>query len=185
MRNTVNKGYLKGVPGAPMCGCVEHMPVVEEATCRTATKTGDVTSKFIYDSKEEIVYASNNVGIEYEDCDEPDLKSQYIANQDGNRQKEELIDAHIVGLRGCKDDVVDYLNNEQFLHQGQHSTKYLTPDSNKWSDLIVGEGVYFQPPAINSEKANTAFRNLVNGRDGFRSVPRGSVDCPSRPMLTM
>jgi hypothetical protein len=29
----VNRGYVKNVPGAPMCGCVEQMPIVSRADC--------------------------------------------------------------------------------------------------------------------------------------------------------
>jgi len=31
--NLVDNGYVKEVPGAPMCGCVEQMPVVTNASC--------------------------------------------------------------------------------------------------------------------------------------------------------
>jgi len=159
LRNTINKGYREGVPGSPMCGCVEHMPVVEEASCRTATKTNEITYTFNFDIESNDVSASNAVEIEYSDCANADLATQYKAN---NPSDPEAIGAHLVGADGCADDLEDYLNEEQFLHQGQHSTKYIVPDSSKWSDLVVGEGIHFQPPIIDPIESDTAFRALVN-----------------------
>lgn len=40
--NTANKGYIKFVPGAPLCGCIEHMPIVKKADCHNATG-GEIT----------------------------------------------------------------------------------------------------------------------------------------------
>ena len=161
------KGYLRGVPGAPMCGCVEHMPVVEEAACRTATKAGDVTYTFTYTPATEAeagyLSASNSVDVIYEDCAEADLKAQYQANHADDADAAALIDAHLVGAGGCAADVVEYLNEEQFLVQSAHDSKYLTPNAREWSDLIVGEGIYFMPAATTQAEADGRFRGLVDG----------------------
>lgn len=37
------RGYVRNVPGAPMCGCLEQMPTVERADC---TQTSD---EYLYD----------------------------------------------------------------------------------------------------------------------------------------
>jgi len=167
LRNSLNKGYLKAVPGAPMCGCVEHMPVVEEAACRTATKAGDVTYTFTYTPATEAeagyLSASNSVDVIYEDCAEADLKAQYQANHADDADAAALIDAHLVGAGGCAADVVEYLNEEQFLVQSAHDSKYLTPNAKEWSDLIVGEGIYFMPAATTQAEADGRFRGLVDG----------------------
>ena len=159
LHNTIEHGFVKGVPGAPMCGCVEHMPVVEEAGCRTAT-AGDVVYTFSYDGGDGFS-ASNSATITYSDC-ETDLKAAYKANQkDGDDTAKALIDAHLVGAGGCEDDLIEYLNEEQFLLQGQHEDKYQTPN-DKWSSIVVGEGVYFYPPLVDPIASDTEFRNLIN-----------------------
>jgi len=219
LRNSINKGYLKGVPGAPMCGCVEHMPVVEEAACRTATKTSEITYSFGHapaapslhapsacrenggfdndccalpgtaecaegfvfstgdlccgsagcldtictEETGGYVYASNAVGIEYGDCAAGDLKAQFVANQGGDAARAALIDTHLVGAGGCEEDVADYLNEEQFLIQHQDDTKYITPDPVRWSDQVVGEGIYFLPAGIDPVEADEDFRDLIEG----------------------
>lgn len=162
LRNTITKGYRKGVPGAPMCGCIEHMPVVEAASCRTATtESGDITYTFTYDAATGEISADNVAAITYSDCAIPDLAKQYKDNWAGTPFVND-IDKHLVAaVGGCEDEVVDYLNEEQFLHQGTHPTKYVTPDEKKWSDLVVGEGIWFLPPDIVKEMADAAFRALI------------------------
>lgn len=166
LRNTALHGWREGVPGAPMCGCVEHMPVVEEAACRTANiATGSaVTYSFSYDAETGYVGASNAVDIEYADCPEGDLKAAYKAKTTDDDEKK-LIDAHLVGTvasggKGCDDDLEDYLNEAQFLHQGVHDSKYIVPDSS-WGPLVVGEGINFQPPDIDPLVADTKFREAI------------------------
>jgi hypothetical protein len=160
LRNTALYGYREGVPGAPMCGCVEHMPEVETAECRTATKNGDITFTFNFDATTSDVSASNSVDITYSDCGS-DLKTAYKAKPGiaGVLAEEEKIDSYLV--TNCDDDLTHYLNEEQFLHVGQHATKYITPESTKWSDIVVGEGIYFQPPNIDPAKSDSDFRSLI------------------------
>lgn len=31
--NLLQKGYVKNIPGAPMCGCLEQMPIIDNAAC--------------------------------------------------------------------------------------------------------------------------------------------------------
>ena len=164
LKNTIEKGYVKGVPGAPMCGCVEHMPVVASAECRTASKSGAITYTFTYDV-DEGVRADNEVGITYSDCTDEtsaviDLKAAYKANQDTDDDKA-LIDAHLVG--DCASD--DYLKEDHFLEPSSENptknTEYIFPD-DKWSDLFVGEGVNFLPPDNDLAKMDEEFRVLVD-----------------------
>jgi hypothetical protein len=161
LRNSVNKGYLKAVPGAPMCGCLEHMPTVETAACRTATKKGDITYTFTY--REDYLDVSNAVGIEYAACAEADLKAQYQANHKEDADALAAIDEYLVGAGGCSADVEGYLNEEHFLIQNPADDKYLTPDPARWSNTVVGEGIYFLLPPVTREDADGDFRGLVEG----------------------
>ena len=192
LKNTIEKGYVKGVPGAPMCGCIEHMPVVASAECRTASKSSDITYTFTYDA-EEGVRADNQVGITYEDCAETDLKAAYKANQDDGDDTAKalakaLIDEHLVG--DCASD--NYLREDHFLEpSSDHPTKntrYISPD-DKWSDLFVGEGINFLPPDKDLAKTDVDFRALVDAgckeSDGATSRPciirRTCASCSSIP----
>jgi hypothetical protein len=137
------------------------MPEVETAECRTATKAGDITFTFDFDVATSDVSASNSVDITYSDCGS-DLKTAYKAKTGvaGVQAEEDKIDAYLV--TDCAADLTNYLNDEQFLHQGQHATKYITPDPAKWSDIVVGEGIYFQPPNIDPIESDKAFRDMVD-----------------------
>jgi hypothetical protein len=161
LHQTATKKYRGGIPGAPMCGCVEHMPTVETAECRTAT-AGAITYTFTYDAETGDVSASNSLDVTYADCANPDLATQYKANHAGDEAAIKAIDAHLAGQENCEADIEEYLNEEQFLHKGTHSDKYLVPDPLQWSDIVVGEGIYFQPPDIEQEVADTKFRELVD-----------------------
>jgi hypothetical protein len=62
LRNTANKGYYKSIPGAPLCGCIEKMPVIEKADCRTATG-GSISYTFSFDEETGEVTGTNTVEV--------------------------------------------------------------------------------------------------------------------------
>jgi len=188
LRNTALYGYREGVPGAPLCGCVEHMPEVESAKCRTASKTSPITFTFDLDLTNNDVSASNAVDITYSDCEDStgviDLAAAYKARTDVAGE-EAKIDEYLVG--NCADDLTEYLNEEQFLHEGQHDTKYITPDPAEWSEVVVGEGIYFQPPNIDPVASDAAFRAQIDMACSEEGVARHCIirrvcaSCRSEP----
>jgi len=69
----MENGYVRNVPGAPMCGCVESMPVVSKSGC-SKTMT-DLTWNFSVDGGSlELELA--NMNVSFEDCGE-DLADHY------------------------------------------------------------------------------------------------------------
>lgn len=158
LRQTARKGYVRGVPGAPLCGCVEHMPVVEEAACRTATRDGEPAYTFNYAGG--YLSVSNTVAMNYADCAAGNLKAQYKANHAGDAAKAALIDAHLVGPGGCAAST--YLSNTRFTVEGSLDY-YSDPDPALWSDLQEGYGVWFQPPPHDRAAADAEFRALIEG----------------------
>ncbi|KAL3768455.1 hypothetical protein ACHAWU_002671 [Discostella pseudostelligera] len=186
LRQTATKGYRQGVPGAPMCGCVEHMPVVESAKCRTAVKDpAGIVYSFQYNEDSGYVSASNTVAITYQDCANADLAAQYKANHADDVETAALIDEHLVGAGNCDADLEEYLNDEQFLLEGQHPRRYAQIDHSVWSDLVVGEGIRFLPPNPDPIVADTAFRALIeagcknaDGTPRYCMVRRFCDSCP-------
>jgi hypothetical protein len=160
IHSTLNKGYIGSIPGAPMCGCVEHMPAVEEASCRTATKSGDTEFVFKYDTIRGYVTADNFADISFAPCTNADLAAQFKSTKATDDEKA-LIDEHLVGAGNCAHETEEYLNADQFYLQRQVDTKYIVPEPKQWSPLVVGEGIYYLPPSIRPEEADTAFRNLI------------------------
>lgn len=61
------RGYVRGVPGAPMCGCAEQMPVVSRADCTEM----DISEKFRYifdHASQKFRVVDKGVTIEYNAC---------------------------------------------------------------------------------------------------------------------
>ena len=164
LRNTLNKGYKKGVPGAPMCGCVEHTPVVASAECRTANVTGPVSNVFAIGG-DGLLSASNEASIAYADCANPDLAGQYKAN---NPDAADLIDAHLVGAGGCEADLAAYLEEDQFLVEGANPNRYVQPDAAVW-EQVIGAGTHFLPPNISPAAADAEFRRLIAACNATKS----------------
>jgi hypothetical protein len=169
LRTTVNKGYYKSIPGAPLCGCIEQMPIVETADCRTATG-GDITYTFSYDEETGRVTVSNSVDITYADCEEGDLASHYKAKHPDTA---EAIDEHFVA--DCAADLKEYLNEEQFLIQKPHANKYIDITEESGWKQVAGEGIRFLPPNLSKVKADEDFRALING--GCTNPDGTSRDC--------
>jgi len=60
------RGYVRNVPGAPMCGCVEQMPIVSRSDC---TQT-NVEEKYAVTCDESLNFSAEliNVEIEFKSC---------------------------------------------------------------------------------------------------------------------
>jgi len=72
-----DNGYTRSVPHAPMCACVEQMPVVSNADCRDISKIGH---SFFLSSHKESGFRSityDGTRIQFGDCDGRDLVTHY------------------------------------------------------------------------------------------------------------
>merc|ERR1712008_662215 len=93
------RGYARNVPGAPMCACVEQMPVVTRADCtQIDIESEDVT--FTYsDSDETVLHAYiEDLKIEFNACqgahnNNNDLGAYYERLVDEDKISEEKRDA--------------------------------------------------------------------------------------------
>eukprot|EP00580_Thalassiosira_gravida_P018228 CAMPEP_0201660542 /NCGR_PEP_ID=MMETSP0494-20130426/3174_1 /ASSEMBLY_ACC=CAM_ASM_000839 /TAXON_ID=420259 /ORGANISM="Thalassiosira gravida, Strain GMp14c1" /LENGTH=1055 /DNA_ID=CAMNT_0048138461 /DNA_START=69 /DNA_END=3236 /DNA_ORIENTATION=+ len=100
------KGNVEQVPGAPMCGCMDRMPVVTKAGCTEVTDSSSVVD-VTFNAAIGVFNAKFTVGtIEYNDCG--DLKDHYksLAVEDHNR---DFMDSRIVGDGGCHGAINDFL----------------------------------------------------------------------------
>merc|ERR1712232_1454103 len=71
------KGYVRNVPGAPMCGCIEQMPIVSNAAC-VETKEG-----YSIDADGEI-----SVNMSYGACEEESLSLKAAAMAEAEKISE-------------------------------------------------------------------------------------------------
>jgi len=116
------KGYTEEVPGAPMCGCVEKMPVVTTADCTEM----DITKQLSVTYKADIsrfVASVDITDITYKSC-EKDLKDHY---QDlvtaGKATADEMLklDEHLVGEGNCDTAIGDFLASKGLGYSGTPS----------------------------------------------------------------
>ena len=59
------RGYVENVPGAPMCGCVEKMPMATRSDCTQVDVTEDYS--VVYDGKS-IVATMDKVEVDFNAC---------------------------------------------------------------------------------------------------------------------
>mmetsp|Transcript_11814 Transcript_11814/g.15743 ORF Transcript_11814/g.15743 Transcript_11814/m.15743 type:complete len:331 (+) Transcript_11814:99-1091(+) len=63
----MDNGYTRAVPGAPMCGCVEHMPVVSTAGCKSVAASESSTITKAADGTVSIEISA--LALTYNTCD--------------------------------------------------------------------------------------------------------------------
>jgi hypothetical protein len=158
---TATNGYMGNVPGAPMCACVEQMPVVTKADCVTATGS-DLTYKFSIDAATGEVSASHTVTVTYGDCGGNDLSAQVKElHADSTIAKD--IDDYLVDGRNetCDDTNEAYLHDDQLLVQ-RADNPFKNLDGEEYGGIawkqLFGKGIYFLPPDIDSEAADKEMR---------------------------
>jgi len=95
-KGLMENGYVHNVPGAPMCGCVENMPVISKAGCSKtiSAQTWDIS----LDANNKLQLHLDNLQISFEDCGE-DLADHYVNRFSGEQN---ALSSFITGE--CDDD---------------------------------------------------------------------------------
>ncbi|KAL7550272.1 hypothetical protein ACHAWF_013511 [Thalassiosira exigua] len=97
------RGYVRHIPGSPMCGCIEQMATVTRADC---TKITSVSETYTLTTSTEglLVVKQTDADIQYGPCDAGgDLSSLYKELNAANDPA--AIDAKLVGDGGCAEAV--------------------------------------------------------------------------------
>ena len=114
------RGYVRNVPGAPMCGCAEQMPIVSRADCTEM----DVAEKFQYRydgaSGGGFSVKVKSIGIEFNACqgvdadgndDDNDLESYYrrlVEEERADAEELEELQTRLVG--DCEDAIAELVD---------------------------------------------------------------------------
>lgn len=103
--NLYNKGRVKNIPGAPLCGCAEQMPIITNAACTRATEG------YVIDSSGAV-----SVSIGWDDCDGKDLLD-YYDNLPGRGDTEKFfMKSKIVGEGKCEEAIDNFMNDHMLIH---------------------------------------------------------------------
>lgn len=113
------RGYVRNVPGAPMCGCVEQMPTVDRADCTQTSH--EYRYSFSYTGNSEEPFVANIVGreVEFNACDgatNNDLLSKYeqmVGNGEITANAE--FNDIIVGDGNCETKMDEFLVSKNFV----------------------------------------------------------------------
>jgi len=100
--NLKEKSLVKNVPGAPLCGCVEQMPIVDNADCvepvegYTIDSNGEVKVNITWKS------CGTDLVTYYDSLNRPDVEKYFVSNV-------------IVGTGQCPDGSGGFMNNQGLL----------------------------------------------------------------------
>lgn len=115
------RGYARNVPGAPMCGCVEQMPVVTRADCTQIDITEDVT--FTYSDANGLSADISNLDINFNACqgannNNNDLGAYYERLTDEGKiptEKRDTFEEIVVGETYCREAIDKFLDEEGLM----------------------------------------------------------------------
>jgi len=162
-RAMLNEGTVKGIPGAPMCGCVENMPAVSRADCRKVNVSGERHS--IFNSNGNFVVVQTGAQVSVSTCPTNDLAKYYEDASIGTTDEvARLTRHHLVGA--C--DTAVALNSRFFVpdDQGTALAMYTEPDPAKWKK-VAGQGLLYSPiKNFDMGVRDREFRNLLAANPG-------------------
>merc|ERR1711976_973757 len=87
-KGVLGNGYTRNVPGGPMCGCVEKMPVVSAAGCTDI----DVTLSVTLTKDTELNVSIDSKSVAFGDCGGDDFAVHYASRFAG-----ESLEKYVVG----------------------------------------------------------------------------------------
>jgi len=100
--NLYDKGLVKNIPGAPLCGCIEQMPIVDNADCVKAIEG------YTIDSEGQV-----GVNISWEDCGN-DLATYYESLHRTDMEKF-FVNSKVVGSGQCTDAALSFMNDHMLV----------------------------------------------------------------------
>ena len=116
------RGYVRNVPGAPMCGCVEQMPVVTRSDCtQIDINNEDVT--FTYSTETGLTAEVTNIDIDFNSCqgannNNNDLGAYYerlVNEKKISEEKKDAFEEIVVGETYCREAIDKFLDAEGFM----------------------------------------------------------------------
>lgn len=100
MTNLFENGYVKNIPGAPLCGCVEQMPIVDNAACVKTIEGYKIDTN-----------GEASVDIRWGDCG-TDLASYYGTLEGRSELKKHFVKSKIVGAGNCEAASLSFMNDQ-------------------------------------------------------------------------
>lgn len=160
MEEGLLNGYTRNIPGAPMCGCIEQMPVVTNAECTdvTVTETFKIQANDMGESTS--IVSVGDADIQFGNCGGENLRSAYEANKNGETADLSDLILTKTGEDGTCADAVD----------ASLSSHAYTKATGSWEPIAGRWTMYY--PIKSSEEMRAIFDASAN-----KIVRRRCVDC--------
>jgi len=185
------RGYVRNVPGAPMCACAEHMPTVERADCTQINlEDQEFTFMFMPEAGRDTVIEpkATRVDINFAACQGFDLYGKNDNNDLWSYMNRLFREGHVTRdqfkslgkkLVGEQPDRCN-LRTEEFMHDNGYIRGH-KEDPTVW-EMAAGKGYL-----TNSGVSREGFKKLVDdapthpddNTDEGQIIKRVCVDCPS------
>lgn len=102
MTNLYEKNYVKNIPGAPLCGCLEQMPVVDNADCVKEREGYKIDSD-----------GNVSINLGWMDCG-MDLYSYYESLPRKGTMEKSFVKEKIVGKGNCEAAAISFMNQKMY-----------------------------------------------------------------------
>jgi hypothetical protein len=165
------EGWRKNLPGAPMCGCIENMPVVTKADCTEVTPSGVQHNVSLQKDEDGLPYLHLEQiagSIKYDSCGGTELHSLRRHYEDlqsnGGATADELAAIEDRFPGDCETKTNEFLN-KRFYVPGT-STQWDKPDPSEW-EAMYGRGLSYVPRMLEFDGKNPY--NMVKEDEFFRS----------------
>jgi hypothetical protein len=136
----LREGYVKNIGGAPMCGCVENMPVVSKTDCRELTVSNEEFTITIT-SAGALDIIQLEVVVAYKPCVESTFIDHY-ANL-ASQPEIDKMKTRVVG-EDCKPSNDALLNGRFLVTSSKASNHFAYPSEALWQQ-VAGAGLSYYP----------------------------------------
>lgn len=102
--NLFDNGRVRNIPGAPLCGCAEQMPIITNAACTKANEGYAIDSS-----------GAVGVSISWEDCG-TDLLDHYVNLSSRGEVEKFFMKGKIVGDGQCDKAIDRFMNDRMLVH---------------------------------------------------------------------
>mmetsp|Transcript_45698 Transcript_45698/g.67468 ORF Transcript_45698/g.67468 Transcript_45698/m.67468 type:complete len:1196 (-) Transcript_45698:285-3872(-) len=137
--NMLERGYVENIPGAPMCACVEQMPVVTRSGCKQIDV--DENFKFTYDGTS-FTAELTDINIVFQDCEGLNNSRDDLRAYMGKLYREGKVTSDQYAALG---NVLVGPSNCPYALDYHYATKGYVPAHNQdptvWTQ-VAGKGVF-------------------------------------------
>lgn len=105
--NLYDSGRVKNIPGAPMCGCIEQMPIITNSSCIKAVEG------YMIDMDDKSI----SLSLSWVPCKETNLLEHYATLEGRTDTETRFMKDKIVGEGNCKGAIKDFLNDKMLVNR--------------------------------------------------------------------